>query len=72
MPHAHSVTGQQSQRVPQNVANVVDVVRTRKINIHFWFFSLFFLRASVFYLFARTSNKVNIARDAALGHDLSV
>jgi hypothetical protein len=72
MPHALRVIVQQSQRVPQNVANVDDVVRTRKINIHFWFFSLFFLRAGVFYLFARTSNKVNIARDDALGHDLSV
>lgn len=51
---------QQSQRVPENVANVVDVVRVRKNKLHNLVFSLFFHQECVFFLFARTSNKVNI------------
>lgn len=51
---------QQRQRVPENVANVVDVVRVRKNKLHNLVFSLFFHQECVFFLFARTSNKVNI------------
>lgn len=54
-------TRQQSQQVPENVANVVDVVRVRKNKLHNAVFSLFFHQECVFFLFARTSNKVNIA-----------
>jgi hypothetical protein len=51
---------QQSQPVPENVANVDDVVRVRKNKLHNLVFSLFFHQECVFFLFARTSNKVNI------------
>ena len=47
--------------MPESVANVVDVVRVRKNKLHNLFFSLFFHQECVFFLFARTSNKVNIA-----------